>query len=616
MLPVPPSLPCPRLRRLGRPAAVPLALLVALAVAGCPRRFDPRAQEIRSSDPAAEAAYQDALNLLQKGDLPGADRALEAFRSSHRPPEPLLPVAAVTQARVARLLGQPARAKDLAQPLATSGAAPSTGIEERARLELGLAEHALGHGTEARALLSPLSPLIVESEEATELHAALAELLLRSDDKASALREYELFYRGAGVRPLEQAWVRAQVGRLLPKLPADQRERVRQRFGIEATTSAEGAPTVESAPSIGLLVPLSGKNRTLGERVLRGALWGAELLGAPRRAGAGTFLGLDLRVRDSAAGDVATAVAELQREGVQAIIGSPVRQEATAIAAAAERAGLLAVHLSAAAGGNTTGGRSLYLLRSNPARAQALAQELIRAGLPSVAILAPATPYGQTMTRAFVEALAGSRVQVLAELTFSEGSTTFTALAQQLGQLQPSALFVPASAAQLELISSQLATAGVLPTWKVTRGAADKPALANPPVRLLLSTAEGMGERLLKSAGRYLQGAVLAPVSVGGLALSESAQPGRWDGFTQQLGSEPGALDAMGLDAVQLLRAGCQKARAAAPAATCTVEELATSLRGLSLEGATGTLAFDGAGQPSGPPLLVRIDGNSVRLAR
>ena len=87
-----------------------------------------------------------------------------------------------------------------------------------------------------------------------------------------------------------------------------------------------------------------------------------------------------------------------------------------------------------------------------------------------------ATPYGQAMTRGFVDALAGSPVKVLAELTFSDSSTTFTAQAQQVVQAQPSALFVPASAAQLELIASQLATAGALPTWKVTRAAADKPA--------------------------------------------------------------------------------------------------------------------------------------------
>lgn len=603
---------------------MPLALLVALAVAGCPRRFDPRAQAIRSSDPAAEAAYQDAVGLLQKGDLAGADRALEQFRATHRPPEPLLPLAAVMQARAARLLGQPARARELVQPLAQPGASPS--VEERARMELGLAEHALGHGAEARALLSPLSPVIIESEEATELHAVLADLLIRADDRNGALHEYELFYRGVGVKPVEQAWVRAQVGRLLPKLPADQRERVRQRFEIEAAAAgAEAARAQAGAPVVALVVPLSGKNRTLGERVLRGALWAAELLGAPRAPGASPSAPapIDLRVRDSAVGDPATTVAELQREGVQAVIGSPVRQEATALAAAAERAGLLAVHLSAGAGGSQTSGRSLYLVRSNQARAQALAQALVRAGLPTVTVIAPATPYGQTMTRAFVEELAsapagpgGARVKVLAELTFTEGATTFTAIAKQIVETQPSALFVPVSAAQLELIASQLATAGALPTWKVSRGAPDKPALANPPVKLLLSPAEGLGERLLKSAGRYLQGAILAPVSVGGLPLSEPATAGRWDGFAQQLGGEPGSLDAMGYDSVQLLRGACNKTRASTPSATCTVEELIPALAGLSLDGATGTLAFDGSGQRSGPPLLVRIDGNSVRLVR
>lgn len=631
-----PRLPLPRGggRELGR-RLWPYALAAALLVTGCPRRFDPRAEEIHSQNPEAEADYRKAQALLQRGDLAGADQALQQFLAKYGPPpsDPLVPVAALQAAQVARSLGQPARAKELAAPLAhpaPGAAAPSPWISDRARLELGLAQHRLGDFAEARALLAPLSAQIVDSEEATELHATLADLWLREDQPAEALHEFELFFHGAGVRPVEQAYVREQVGPLIARLPADQQGKLRQRFGIEGL--AAGAPTGETAaaravtgPVVGLVVPLGGKDRPLGERVLRGALWAAESLGGARLPGLAS--GVDLRVRDAAAADAASLVAELRRDGVQVLIGSPSRGAETAqLLAAAEREGLLTVDLSsrpatgAAAPAPSPARSTFHLLRGNAARAQALAQNFLGSGLPTVAILAPATPYGQAMTRAFIDWVQerrGGTAQIVAQLTFAEGATTFTAQAKRLLETAPSALYVPASATQLELIAAQLAASGVLPIYKVTRGTADKPGLGNPPVKLLLASAEGMGERLLKNAGRYLQGAVLAPLSVGKLVIADSPTPAtRWDGFVEQVGAEPGALDGLGYDAVLAVRAACSRLRAQSPSAPCSSETLAAALRSLSVEGATGSISFDSSGERSGPALLVRVDSSALRTVR
>ena len=636
------SAPLPRLRSNLSRRLWAYGLAAALLVTGCPRRFDPRAEQIHSPNPEAEADYQKVQRLLQKGDLAGADQALQQFLGKYggAAAEPLVPVAVLMAAQVARSLGQPARAKELAAPLvhpAVGSPAPSGWISDRARLELGLAQHRLGDFAEARALLVPMSAQIVDSEEATELHATLADLWLREDQPSEALRELELFYRGASVRPVEQAYIREQVTRLLGRFPVDQQSKLRQRFGIESVpTSVSGtdatAVRTSSGPVVGLVIPLAGKDRALGERVLRGALWAAESLGSPRLPG--PLAGVDLRVRDSASADAATLVADLKREGVQALIGSPARgPESAQLLAAAEREGLPVLSLSA--GPSPAAGPSasvppitrltFHLLRSNAARAQALAKNLLSSGLPTVAILAPASPYGQTMTRAFVDALSGggkgAPVQIAAQLTFPENATTFTAQAKRLLEVAPSALFVPASAAQLELIAAQLASSGVLPIYKVTRGTVEKPGLGSPPVKLLLGSAEGMGERLLRNAGRYLQGAVLAPLSVGRLSIADSPTANRWDGYTEQVGAEPGALDALGFDAVLTLRAACTRlgtpAPPAAPGSRCTSEALATALRGLTLQGATGPIAFaDGTtgsvGERSGPALLVRVDSSAL----
>jgi hypothetical protein len=304
-------------------------LVGVLVVTGCPRRFDLRASEIHSQNPETEAEFRSAHRKFTDGDTAGAAVALRAFVDKHQstPQEPLLPVA---------------------------------------RFALGLCEYRRGEFDEALRLLAPFSTQIVDGEEATELHGVLADLYRRADKPGDALREYELFYRSAQVRPLEQLYIRTQVTPLITRLPPAEQRSLRARFGIEAAA----APTTTPARrlSIGLVLPLSGKDRALGDRVLHGALWATQSPDA---------VAVELRVRDSSAGGAASAVADLLREGVQAIISSPLRGDAGTIAAEADKRGLPTIQLAGQSTSSTEGaGRSFSLLRSNEARAESLAQHL------------------------------------------------------------------------------------------------------------------------------------------------------------------------------------------------------------------------------------------------
>lgn len=541
-----------------------------LVLAGCPRRFDPRASEIHSQNPETEAEFRSAHRKFAEGDLPAAAAALRQFvdKYAQAGQEPLLPIA---------------------------------------RFELGLVEYRRGEFDEALRLLAPFSSQIVEGEEATELHAVLADLHRRGDRVNEALREYELFYRSPQVRPLEQVYIRTQVTPLLSRLPAADQKAQRSRFGIETATPQGPAMTAARRVIVGLISPLSGKDRALGERVLHGALWASQSQGA---------VSVELRVRDSNGGGAGAAVGELLREGVQAIIGSPVRSEALAIATEAEKRGVPVIHLSGLAGEGQSfaGGRSFQLLRSNEARAESLAQHLATTGLQSVAVLAPATPYGQKLTRAFVTALqsAAPGIKVVGQLTFAANATTFLAPARQILDLGPQALFVPATANQLELIAAQLSAIGALATYRVEKRENE------PPVRLLLSSAEGMGERLIKNAGRYLQGAVLAPIAPGGAQIGAAgpanATPGRFVGYADDGGGEPGALDALGYDAVQVARAAFAVACLTEAGEACGGEALLGGLRKVTFDGTTGPVSFDASGQRGGPAWLLRVEA-SGRLA-
>lgn len=583
--------------------------LVLVVVAGCPRRFDPRANEVRSQNPEADAEYRRAQRAFQQGELDPAKAALQHIQVTYPPSEPVVGWARLLEARIARSQQQPDRARDLLVPIVESAA--DEALRNAARFELGMLAHKQGDPQQALRLLAGFSSQIVESDEATDLHAVLADCYRRGGQTREALREYEQFL--AGARPVEQAYIRNQVGDLVASLPPAERAATRARFGMPAEAKIEG-----SAPAttlrIGLALPLSGKDRALGERVLRGALWAARATGTGLGSAAAPnpvagAPGVDLVVRDtgSASEAAAGAVSELAREGAQVVIASPARSEAPAVLRASAAANLVTLQLATPTGtGTPKEARAFHLLYSNEERAQRLAAELRTAGLATVAVLAPASSYGQAMTRAFVDALQSTSVRVLGQLTFPSNATTFTAQAKQILDLGPQALFVPTTATQLELVASQLAALGGLATQRV------QARTAEPTIRLVLSTAEGLSARLLTGAGRYLQGAVLAPVALAGLPLVGGDT--RFNGYAADGGGEPGVVDAIGYDAVQTLRAACAGPQSRNEA--CTAEQLAANLPLLQVEGTTGSITFQADGRRRGQPLLVRIDGSAFRVQR
>lgn len=599
-------------------------LLGAMVTSGCPRRFDPRAEEIRAGSSAAETSYREARALLQEGRAPEAEAALRRFAAEH-PEDPLRPQATVLQARAALQQGEAARAVDLLLPLLSSSgpggrqAAPQAvpqAVLDRARFVLGLAQHRLGDFAGARANLQPFADQIVDSEDGTELHAILADLARREERTADALREYERFYNGSGTSPLEQAYVREQVRRLSISLPPKEAAEVRRRFGLETPASVQAAGLSGQAgqagqgPAVGLVLPLSGKDRPLGERLLRGALWGAGFFdGAP---------GLRLHVRDAGPTpqSAAAAVSALAQEGVVAIIGSPGRGPQTdEILTQAAQHGLPVLDTSPVSG--APGGRrgaSYRLLHPGADRVRALVAHALHRGARTVAVLAPATAYGKAMSAQVAMELAGKRARLVGQLSFPEGTTTFAAQARELLALRPEALLLPVSVPQLELIAAQLATSSVIPT----RDVVPKGGQA-PPVGLLLATADGMGERLLRNAGRYLQGAVLAPLSAGAVPAEDPGlpPPDEVARYQQRFGDEPGALDALGRDAVRLVLAACENGGGGGlGTGACTPARVARALPGLKLPGATGPLGFQQDGQREGPPLLLRVEGDALRQVK
>lgn len=580
-------------------------LFGAVLITGCPRRFDPRADEIHTTNADLEADYQAAVRHWKQGDLAGAENRLAALFQKHKlsHTDPVFGLAQVLSAKLARMQGHPEAAAELLRPLA-QGTAPVTAepvspVRSVARFELGLVEHRLGSFASAERWLSPFAEEIVEGEDATELHAVLADLYRRRGDAGAALRAYGKFYASAQTNPVEQAYIRTQVQALLRQLPSSEQQVVSERFGLKlpgTATTDRPSPQVR----VGLAVPLSGKDKGLGERVLRGALFASRQASA---AGAQTPERMvQLSIRDTGLLHPTDAIAELVAEGAQVVIGSPVKAQSDALAKAAAAHGV--PYLTPGFVGSPPPPGTFRLLVSNEARAQALASQVRSGGFASVAVLAPATSYGQAVTKAFVEGLAGA-VEVKASLTFAPNATTFTSQGKQLIELSPHALFIASSSAQLEQIAAQLAVLGVIPTQRVEKRETE------PPVRLIAAMAEGANARLFAQAGRYLQGALVAPITSAGLPVLPSTTG--FDAYTAETGAEVGALDALGGDAIHLVRKACADA-VPATSVECDKQRLQSGLQRVSLEGATGVIQFDAQGVRRSPPLLLRVERDRLSI--
>lgn len=610
-----------------RRGATALALL--LVVGGCPKRFDPRAETVRASpNPEADHEYQEARARLEVGDAREAEARFAAFLHKH-PNDPLAPSARIGQARAALLLDQPKKARRVLEPLAHPSDDPTAA---RARYLLGLALHQTRDYARSRELLTPFVDNIASGDDATELHAVLADDAAHLGDTGAALSEYDAFF--ARARPVEKLYLRDRVSDLVGRLSSaealkqwdtlphdglaaaylgkrlaadaraqgneqgaaaylDQSRGARARAGLDEPVAAPAA--TGKSTTVALIVPLSGRQRALGERVLRGALLAADLLATDGLQSGGP---LELLVRDTGS-DPSRAVAavdELAQAGVAALVGAPDRAEAQSAVPRAERLGLPFLELApdAARRGQST----FKLVRQSDDRARTLARLAIKRGARTVAVLAPESAYGRALAAAFVEEAHQLGARTVADVRYPEGSTTFVEPVRRLRQAAPQALFVPSPASDLALIAPQLAASGVthLPGVKPTRHEA-----------VLYATADGMNERFVQSTAKYLEGAVLAPVFYAD--QSDASAAAFLTRYRQAYGEDPSSLDALAYDAVRAARLALEKSDGNRGA-------VAASLSRLTDRGLSGELAFTAGGDRGGAPPLYTVEEGAVRALK
>ncbi|HVU53362.1 MAG TPA: penicillin-binding protein activator, partial [Polyangia bacterium] len=584
----------------------------------------------------ADADYNAARGRFEQGDREGARAALESFVARHpdhgarRPAELML-------ARLALLRGDVAGAAQRLEPLAESP--PEAGVASSARYYLGLCEARLGQYARARELLTPFLPRAGSAgpgdEALVELRGALAEATAGVGDLAAALALWEGYDRGA--RPHEKAYARLKAAELAAELPPDVAQKTyaaspekglaRALLGakvvglMRAQGDAAGASTVEAETAearralgfedagaragagdpthLGLAVPLTGKFQPVGEAAMRAAMLAT---GAPVPA-AGREAPIQLAVRDVALdGDQpGRAIADLGREeSVIAVLGAGDRRAAAGTVKEGTEEGIPVLSLDDVAPGGATSG--FQLVHAPEARVAELARRALALGARDFAILGPDSASGKRLRDAFRQAVTAGGGRVSAEATYPPGATAFTAPIAALKKGTPQAIFVADGAERLELVAPALAFADLWPAPWGKRPEAGKRGARNV---LLLATANDLTPRLLQSAGRYVQGALLAPGFYAD--AGDPAARSFVEAYRAAYGQEPHATEAYAYDGVNALRAAAASGRSRAD----VLRGLATG----SFAGLTGTLRFGAEHERVDPPRLYTVDGDDIKLA-
>lgn len=368
----------------------------------------------------------------------------------------------------------------------------------------------------------------------------------------------------------------------LPEVAPEQRDDPVTGARSDTVQTARRHPA--AAPVVlGVIAPQSGDPflERFGEQVIDGIRLAVE---AHNRGGDHP---VELVVLDDG-GDPARAaelVATLEARNAVAILG-PLRPEAVAAVAAARRDPSLI--LLSPTSPELPAGSNLFSLNTVDARgAQLLADHALGNGWRRVGLLYPASSEFSRQAEVFRERVVNGGGEIVADLSYPPGTTTFADQLQQLVELEPDAVFIPASERDIRQLAPQITYYG----------------LAGTGARIL--GGEGWsGDAVLNGVpARYLEGVIATTV------LFQSSPEFGWLDFVSLYEetyrrSLENALPALGYDAARLvLRAIAEGYR--------TPEEVAQRFaQPDELRGATGWLSVRGGALGRRPVLVRIVDGS------
>ena len=301
---------------------------------------------------------------------------------------------------------------------------------------------------------------------------------------------------------------------------------------------------------IGALVPMSGENRAVGQRVMRGMLLAQEAFEAPQRPR------ITLVFRDSNQPAEANIEA-LDELGALAVIGPIQRELADPYAEAARAAELPLILLTTEAlsaaqageGGEPAPGWVFRNFLTAEAEAHAVAQVAAERWQDRrAAILFPEVGYGRRMAEAFARAFEARGGVVVTRASYDRGATDFSRQARQVARAKPDAIFIPDTGDKVAEVLAFLAREDV---WGLP--GQERPEAREEKRRYVhyLGTSLWRDPFLVRQAGAYARGATIPSWFV----------PDAGDEVTREFvgraravfGGEPSIYEAFAYDSVRWL---------------------------------------------------------------
>lgn len=510
------------------------------------------------------------------------------------------------------------------------------GLSMRAELFLGITKNYQGDAPAALGHLRRGAEAVEGDAERAEYLAALAYATAGSEQPLGSLALFDQLWKLA--TPVERALIVGRVEEVVagaePKLLARAFDQIDDRKGpamaavasrlalsadeqgraadakrfrevAEPARLAVGLPRAITAVApvsggvgvpglVGAVLPFGGKANQLAEAASAGLGLAA---GATSGKGAAA-----VEVRPADDPDAAVlAVENLAKANVVAVILGVSDGAATdAAAARAESLGLPLLTLHPQPDKRTGGRYVFHMWHPAVQRARFLARRSLAKGVKEFAVLAPDSAYGRGVTAAFVAELEAGGGTVVKTVTYPPAAKAFKPHTDKLGS-KWKGVFVPDNAIAVALAAPALAASG-----HTSAPAGTKKVKGSRPV-LLVSTVEGLDARYMVEAGRYSEGALLAP---GYYPDDQDAASKQFlDDFIAAYGRAPKQSEAYAYDAAQLA-ASASGGRAG----------LAAALSGGSLTGLTGVIKFDGSHLRADDPLVYTVVEDSgvftVRLAK
>ncbi len=585
-----------------------------------------------------EIILHQAILKFEEGKYGEADEGFATIIREYSE-DPTARTATVFRARIALAMDNPERARDLLSDLKGT----SDPIAERALIYDAVAMQQMGDNKEVINVLTRYINRLTEREDIIALETALwnalreekdlagaaasAERLLayidNNDEKRDIIYTYKKLLvpitdidtldkiveglkqpggiKSETLRRIAELYLEAgrfqEAADILDNLEAvSRREQEEQREQVVEEDKTDPAAIEDvDMNTVGLLFPISGRSRLVGDAALKGAELGA------------MESGIKVVVRDcmSSAEDAVSAVEQLvKQDRVSAIIG-PL--EIAAADAAAKRAQELKVPIIVMSVKEETPLLGDYVFREfsgNRAEPATLVGVTKFRGARRAGVLFPETGYGRTMRAIFAGYIKESGMDLVSEISYPENTVSFKDQAERIAKSAIDILFIPDQASRIALAAPALAAAGL---WSTSLG---QPASGpGKPVQLIIPSV-GYSDDLIRRAGRYLDGALFTVFFAPDVHPFSQAFAAR---YHAEYGSKPSTVSAYARDAALIVGQAIKEGVSGRSGLQQWLLKNAASAAA-SLSTATPFAGFTQSGTPRATPYVIEISESAPKV--